>query len=58
MTNAITLLELIQAVDEHSRCERETIATIVHLVNSGRVRLGGSFRGAIFDLDVAASAAA
>jgi len=31
--------------------EAELIATVVHLVNSGAVRLCGNFRGARFALD-------
>ena len=29
----------------------ETVATVVYLVNSGRVQLCGNFRGARFDLE-------
>jgi len=29
------------------------IATVVHLVNSGMIRLGGNFRGAHFDATTA-----
>jgi hypothetical protein len=47
----MTLLALIRAVAEHARSEAEVVATVVHLVNSGAVRLGGSFRGGRFDLD-------
>ena len=45
-----TLLELISAVNDVAETEEEVIATIVHLVNSGTVRLGGSFRGARLDI--------
>ena len=45
-----TLLDLVTAVSEYANTESEVVATIVHLVNSGRVRLCGNFRGAKFDL--------
>jgi hypothetical protein len=45
-----TLLELVNAVCEHARTDAEVIATIVHMVNSGTVRLCGTFEGARFDL--------
>jgi len=46
----ITLKDLFEAVDANSRSESETVATIAYLVNSGRVRLAGTLRGARFDL--------
>lgn len=51
MAQTITLLDLVNAVSAHARSDAEVVATIVHLVNSGAVRLGGNFRGARFDLD-------
>jgi hypothetical protein len=45
-----TLLELMTAVTSEADTEDEVIATVVHLVNSGAVRLCGTFRGARFDL--------
>ncbi|HJW69455.1 MAG TPA: hypothetical protein VJ829_08865 [Candidatus Binatia bacterium] len=45
-----TLLDLVTAVNEVSNNEDEVIATVVHLVNSGAVRLCGNFRGARIDL--------
>jgi hypothetical protein len=48
MTLDTTLLELVTAVSAYARSEAETIATVVYLVNSGRVRLIGTFRGARF----------
>ncbi len=42
----ITLLDLVAAVAESAESEAEVIATVRQLVNSGRVRLVGSFRGA------------
>jgi hypothetical protein len=40
----MTLLELIEAVSEVSESEHEVIATVSYMLNSGRVRLSGSFR--------------
>ena len=57
MTQDITLLDLVVAVSEHANGEAEVIATVVHLVNSGVVRLCGNFRGARFDLESMAAAA-
>ena len=57
----VTLLDLVTALTEHARNEAEVIATVVYMVNSGRVRLGGNFRGARFalaDMPVSPSAAA
>lgn len=45
-----TLLDLVTAVSDASDNEDEVIATVVHLVNSGTVRLCGNFRGARIDL--------
>jgi hypothetical protein len=44
-----TLLELVQAIAEDTRDDREIVATVVHLLRSGRVRLIGSFRGRRLD---------
>jgi hypothetical protein len=41
-----TLLEVVQAVTEAARNDEEVVATITYLVNSGRVRLCGTFAGA------------
>jgi len=40
----MTLLELIAAVSDVSETEQETLATVTYMLNSGRVRLSGSFR--------------
>jgi hypothetical protein len=45
-TPSLTLLDLVQAVNEFAATEAELVATVTYLVNSGRVRLGGSFAGA------------
>ena len=50
MRRDVTMLELVTAVTEHTRTEGEAIATIVHMVNSGAVRLCGTFSGARIDL--------
>lgn len=50
MRRNITMLELVTAVAEHARTEAELIATVVHMINSGAVRLSGTFRGARIDL--------
>ena len=50
MTQNMTLLDLVNAVSDHAPSEAEVIATVVYLVNSGRVRLCGNFKGARFDL--------
>jgi len=44
-----TLLELVQAIAQCTNDEREIIATVRHLLRSGRVRLVGSFRGRRLD---------
>ena len=50
MGRDLTLLDLVSAVSRHARSEAEVIATVVYLVNSGAVRLCGTFKGARFDL--------
>ena len=46
-----TMLELVSCISEVARDDREVVATVVALVNSGRVRLTGNFRGARIGLD-------
>jgi hypothetical protein len=46
----VTLLDLMAAVSDYAQSDAELVATVAHLVNSGRVRLGGSFSGAQIDL--------
>ena len=43
---ATTLLALVRAVGEVTRDDREVVATILHLLRSGEVRLCGNFRNA------------
>jgi len=50
MTPKVTMLDLVSAVAEYATSDAELIATVVYLVNSGRVRLNGNFRGRRFDL--------
>jgi hypothetical protein len=45
----LTLLDLIEAVAEVTDSEAELVSVVQHLVNSGRVRLIGNFRGAHID---------
>jgi hypothetical protein len=51
MARDITMLDLVTAVAQHTDSEAELIATVIHLVNSGTVRLCGNFKGALFDLE-------
>lgn len=39
----ITLLELVQTVQDFCRTDVEVVAVVTHLVNSGRVVLSGNF---------------
>jgi len=39
-----TLLELVEAIADVTDDEREIVATVVHLLASGQVRLCGNFR--------------
>ena len=40
------LLALVQRVHSHTVSDAETVAVVLHLINSGRVRLCGTFAGA------------
>jgi hypothetical protein len=51
MGHDVTLLDLVTAVAASARSEAEIVATVVYLVNSGKVRLCGTFRDARFLLD-------
>ena len=48
-----TLLELIQAIADVTNDEREIVATVVHLLASGQVRLCGNFRDEPIELFLA-----
>ena len=41
---AVTLLELVEAVSSSSDNESEVVATVAHMLRSGRVRLTGCLR--------------
>jgi len=41
----VTLLELVQAVSDVTRSDVEVVATVLYMLESGRVRLCGNFRG-------------
>jgi predicted nucleic-acid-binding protein len=56
MVPRVTLLELVKVVGEYAETEDEVVATVVHLVNDGMVRLIGNFRGCRFDTDDVAAA--
>ena len=43
-----TLLDLVRAVSEVTSNEKEVVETIRHLLDTGRVRLCGNFRGQRF----------
>jgi len=57
MVPRVTMLELVRTVGEVAGTEAEVVATVVHLVNTGRVELIGNFRGARITLDTPAAAA-
>jgi len=42
----VTLLELVQAVQDSCRSDTEVVAVITHMVNTGYVVLRGTFRNA------------
>lgn len=39
-----TLLDLVQSVSEAASSDAEVVATVMHMLRTGRVRLCGSFR--------------
>ena len=59
MTTTIhtTMLDVVQAVSEYATSEKEVVATVAYLINSGKVLLCGTFAGATIDLAVPPSAA-
>jgi hypothetical protein len=46
---AITLLELVRTVAEITDDDREIVATVLHMLRSGRFRLCGNFRNVPID---------
>jgi hypothetical protein len=49
MARNTTMLDLVNEVNGQTRNDGETIAAVVHLVNSGAVELCGTFKGMRFD---------
>jgi len=50
MQPTVTLFDLVTAIGEFADNDREIVATIVHMVNGGRVRLAGALAGARIEL--------
>jgi hypothetical protein len=50
----LTLLDLVQTLNEFAQTDDEVVAAVTHLVNSGQVRLGGNFTGARINLSTPA----
>ena len=46
---SLTLLDVINAVGEYARTPNELKAVVIHLVNSGKVQLGGDLAGCRID---------
>jgi hypothetical protein len=57
-SHVLTLCEVIQAVSEVAAHEQETLATVVHLISSGQVRLSADAIKALRELSVTTNAAA
>lgn len=57
-SDALTLLDVIQAVHEEAANEQEMLATVVHLITSGQVRLSDDAIKAIRELSAPTNAAA
>ena len=49
-SQALTLLDVMQAVSEEAANEAEILATVVHLISSGQVRLSDEAIQAIHEL--------
>ncbi len=47
--NSLTLLDVINAVGEYSTTPDELKAVVIHLVNSGKVKLDGELAGCKID---------
>ena len=41
----VTLLELVRTIGEITDDETEIVATVIHMLRSGSVKLAGTFRG-------------
>jgi hypothetical protein len=57
-TQALQLCDVIQAVREAAANEQETLATVVHLIASGQVRLSDGAMKAIQELSAITDVAA
>jgi len=42
---SLTLLELVEAVNDVTSSDDEVVATVRHMLRTGRIRLSGNFRG-------------
>jgi hypothetical protein len=42
---SVTLLEVVRAVGDVTDNDHEVVATVLHLLVSGKIRLRGNFRG-------------
>ena len=40
----VTLLELVEAINDITNTDEEVVDTVIYMVETGRVRLSGSFR--------------
>ena len=49
MARDTTMLQLVNELLREARSEEDVVATVVSLVNSGAVRLCGTFKGRRFD---------
>lgn len=56
MAFTVTLSELVTAVSDCAQSENEVVATVVHMICSGQVRLRGDFTGAHIDFSSAPAA--
>jgi len=45
----VTLLELVTAISDSTLDDQEVVSTVLHLLETGRVRLCGNFRGSKVD---------
>jgi len=41
----VTLLEVVRAIGEVTEDDHEVVATVLHLLATGQIRLRGNFRG-------------
>jgi DNA-binding transcriptional regulator YiaG len=57
-SDTLTLFDVMQAVREEAANEQETLATVVHLITSGQVRLSADAIKAIRELSAPTHVAA